>query len=90
MVDGHQRFARGLVQELDGWLLGGRVGEEVVEDWSLFLAQLLLHAQQSVVVDVFGVAAVLVLGRGVLVDLVVDEVVGHRGLPLLVEAVSKR
>ena len=91
MVDRHQSFAgiRTLLKQGSRFLLFGGISEQAVQDWTLLLAQLLLHAQQSIVVDVFWVAAVLILETRIFVDLVVNEVVRDRSLLLLIEAAPK-
>ena len=89
MVDWHQGFA------VIVWLIvhGRRyfprgTSKEIVVYWSLLLAQFLLHVHQSVIVHVFGVAAVLVFGTGVFVDLVIYKIAGDRSLLIVVETAA--
>jgi len=89
VVDRHHRSAWVAIMLLkQGGLFSGRVGENAVKNGGLVLAQFLLHVEESVVIGVFGVAAVLVFGTCVFVDLVVDEVTGDSWLLLAVETAS--
>lgn len=63
--------------------------EEVVEDWGLFFAEFLLHVEESIVVGVFRVCAVLIFGAGILVDFIIYKVSRDGWFLIAIEGVPK-